>query len=214
MSFLLYNIQEDEKMGVGQQLKALRKANNITISEVAEKTELSVGFLSNLERDQTSPTIDVLHKICNALNITLNDVLNIDGKNNQDTENTNHVNVDESIVRVDDRRLIFREDNGGLSYSSMTKGKTDFKVSAMSINDDKLHVFAKHDHDELGIIVAGSLELQIEGRSHYLYPGDSIYIKADTMHAGKKFSEEPCLSYWTKLSTELNDIKRNTSIRK
>lgn len=200
-------------MGIGQQLKTLRKSGNITLSEVAEKTELSVGFLSNLERDQTSPTIDVLHKICNALNITLNDVLNIDGKQEKEegNQNDNVSHPEENIVRVDDRRLLFKEEKGGLSYSSMTKGRTDFKVSAMTITDNELHTFSKHDHDEFGIIVSGSLEMQIEGKSHFLYPGDSIYIKENTMHAGKKFSKEPCVSYWTKLSADLNDVKRKSN---
>lgn len=197
-------------MGIGQQLKALRKAKNITLSEVSDKTELSVGFLSNLERDQTSPTIDVLHKICNVLNITLNDVLNLDGNQSKNDDVEKFTSPEENIVRVDDRRLLFQENDGGLSYSSMTKGKTDFKVSVMTISKDELYTFSKHDHDELGIVVSGSMEMQIEGKSHFLYPGDSIYIKANTMHAGKKFSEEPCTSYWIKLSTELNDVKKNS----
>lgn len=195
-------------MGIGKQLKNIRKDKDITLSEIAEKTELSVGFLSNLERDQTSPTIDVLHKICNVLNITINDVLAPDVKkqNPDEAETDSSLNPEENIVRYDDRKLLFQEKDGSLSYSSMTKGNTDFKVSAMTLKGDQLFTFSKHDHDELGIIISGSMEMKIEEKSFFLYPGDTIYIKAGTLHAGKKTSEEPCVSNWVKLSADLNDL--------
>ncbi|MCR5217551.1 XRE family transcriptional regulator [Treponema sp.] len=200
-------------MGIGKQLKTLRKSKDITLADVAEKTDLSLGFLSNLERDQTSPTIDVLHKICNALDITLNDILVKENEVEEKTAGTINVNEkkespEENIVRTDDRKILFQDKESGLSYSSMTKGATDFKVSAMTISGDQLYQFSKHEHDELGIVISGSLEIQIEEKSYFLYPGDSIYIKAGTMHYGRKTSEESCISYWTKLSTELNDLKK------
>ena len=57
---------------VGERLKAIRKSKCITLQELSKRTELSIGLLSNVERDLRSPTIVNFHKICNALGITNN----------------------------------------------------------------------------------------------------------------------------------------------
>jgi len=197
-------------MGIGQQLKTLRKEKSITLTEVSEKTDLSVGFLSNLERDQTSPTIEVLHKICNVLNITINDILQPESTDETTSSPSESalIKPETFVVREDDRKLLFQENGTDLSYFSMSKGQTDVKVSAMRITGNELYKFDRHDHDELGIVVSGSLEIQLEGKSIYLYPGDTIYIKAGYLHSGRKASDEECLSYWVKLSSEINDLKK------
>lgn len=159
-------------MVIGQQLKNIRKDKDITLTEISKKTDLSIGFLSNLERDQTSPTIDVLHKICNALNITLNDILQQDSESQETKKTGNITTADENIVRKDDRKMLFQDNEKLLSYASMTKGETDFKVSSMTMKSNELYKFAEHDHDELGIVVSGSLEMQINDKSYFLYPGD------------------------------------------
>ena len=191
-------------MSIGQNLKNLRKERNITLSDIAKKTDLSLGYLSNLERDLTSPTIEILHKICNILDVTLNDILipeqsSLD-KRAKDASPDDRV----SIVREDDRKILFQE--GGLSYSSMTRGETDFKVTSMIIADDETYRFSEHDHDELGIVSEGILELIIDGKSYFLHPGDTIYIKSGTMHSGRKAGEGRCVSSWVKLSSYLNDL--------
>ena len=54
---------------VGARLRNIRKAKGLTLSELSKKTDMSVGFLSNLERDISSPTLDSLWHICEALEI-------------------------------------------------------------------------------------------------------------------------------------------------
>jgi transcriptional regulator with XRE-family HTH domain len=57
-------------------LKALRNANEWTLKQLAERTELSVSYLSDLERGRTLPSIDTLDRILTALGTTL--VLKVD----------------------------------------------------------------------------------------------------------------------------------------
>lgn len=172
---------------IGDRIRTLRKEQNMTLTDMAEKTELSLGYLSNLEQNKTSPTIANLHKICNALTITLNDIL-IPGSVEQNVV----------VVRADSRKTLFEQDNGTLRYESLTVGNTDVKVTCMIISGDQLFSFSLHDHDEFGIVLEGVLELHIEDKNYFFYPGDSIYIKAHTMHSGKRGSKETCTSYWIK----------------
>lgn len=179
---------QETNNNIGERIKALRKERNITLSALAESTDLSLGFLSNLERNQTSPTIAHLHKICNALGITLNDIL-------LDTKTSNDI----TVIRHDERPVLFEQDNGALQYAAMTQGTSNIKVTAMTINSDDLYPFTPHEHEELGIVVQGVLELQTNNKTYFLYPGDSIFIRSGTMHSGRRASEETCISYWVKV---------------
>ena len=58
-------------MDIGTRLKALRTAKKTTIKALSEATGLSVGFISNIERNVNNPTINSLMKICKALDTDL-----------------------------------------------------------------------------------------------------------------------------------------------
>lgn len=182
-------------MNIGTRVKELRKDRGLTLTDLANKTELSLGFLSNLERGQTSPTIAALHTVCNALDITLNDIINTNDTHQEEEDSDGEV---VSIVRADERLPLFDQDNGNLHYDAMTDGTSSLKSTCMIIKGSTLVPFQPHAQDELGIVIEGSLELIIENNSYYLYKGDSIVIKAGTMHYGRASSKEPCISYWIK----------------
>ena len=67
---------------IGSRIKFFRKKMNITLKELSEKTLLSIGYLSNLERNTCSPTLINMQKICQFLNISITDLL----ENNMDAQ--------------------------------------------------------------------------------------------------------------------------------
>lgn len=58
-------------MDIGQRIRGLRKARKLTLGELAKETDLSQPFLSQMERDIKTPSIETLSRICTALGITL-----------------------------------------------------------------------------------------------------------------------------------------------
>ena len=58
---------------IGKKLKNLRKVNGLTLDELASRSELSKGFLSQLERGQMSPSLDNLNYILESLGTSLSD---------------------------------------------------------------------------------------------------------------------------------------------
>ena len=54
-------------MDIGNKIKQLRTRQGLTLEELASRSELTKGFLSQLERDLTSPSIDSLSDILEAL---------------------------------------------------------------------------------------------------------------------------------------------------
>lgn len=61
----------EEVENIGQRIKEIRKSKSITIQKLSQFTDLSVGYLSNLERNQASPTLNNLQRICVALGISI-----------------------------------------------------------------------------------------------------------------------------------------------
>lgn len=60
-------------MDIGAKIKRLRLSNQLTLEELANRSELTKGFLSQLERDLTSPSIATLENILEALGTNLKD---------------------------------------------------------------------------------------------------------------------------------------------
>ena len=58
-------------MDIGQKIRQLRTQNNLTLEELASRSELTKGFLSQVERNLTSPSVSTLEDILEALGTDL-----------------------------------------------------------------------------------------------------------------------------------------------
>lgn len=70
---------------INTSIKNLRKSNNLTQEEFAEKIDISIQGLSNIERNRYQPTADTIDKICKAFKITPAELLL--GQNNNEIIN-------------------------------------------------------------------------------------------------------------------------------
>lgn len=61
-------------MSLGNALRQLRKQKGLTLAELAEKTDSYVGNLSRIERNVTRPSLDLLYRICEALDFSMAEV--------------------------------------------------------------------------------------------------------------------------------------------
>lgn len=73
-----------EDQSLGSRLRARRTALGLTLAQVAEKAELSIPYVSNLERGRGNPTIDALRSIAEALEVTLADLVGDDSEDGLD----------------------------------------------------------------------------------------------------------------------------------
>jgi transcriptional regulator with XRE-family HTH domain len=62
-------------MQLGTRLRMLRKARGYTLADVSKETDLSVSFLSDIERGHTKPSLDSLEKLAACYQLTVNDLL-------------------------------------------------------------------------------------------------------------------------------------------
>lgn len=74
-------------MKLSDRLRELRQSRKMTLLQVAEVTNLSVSFLSDLERGRTKPSFDTVERLASYYEITMADLLsNVDGWGSASTE--------------------------------------------------------------------------------------------------------------------------------
>lgn len=62
-------------MQIGEELRRLRKVRRLTLSDVSDKTGLSISFLSDIERERTKPSLDTLAKLADCYHVPVNEVI-------------------------------------------------------------------------------------------------------------------------------------------
>jgi len=62
-------------MKLGSELRRLRKKQGFTLAQVGKETDLSISFLSDVERGRTRPSLDTLEKLAACYHISVNDIL-------------------------------------------------------------------------------------------------------------------------------------------
>ena len=67
-------VPRNVELKVGARLRGLRRERGLTIEQVASATGLTKGFISQLERDTTTPSLSSLARICDALGVRMGDV--------------------------------------------------------------------------------------------------------------------------------------------
>lgn len=164
-------------------LKERRKEKKLTLTQIADLTGLSAGYLSLLERNMSSPTIENLNKVCAVLNLTLSDLIE-------------RASVQKDIVsHPGQRTFLFNE--SGYTYEAAFESSRSMNCIIMTVRDKETHNSTAHVADEIGYIVQGTMIMTINGVDYPLSAGDCIFIEANQNHSYHKTSGEDCISVWS-----------------
>ena len=172
-------------MFVGSRLRDIRKGKNLTLKQLSEYTGLSIGFLSNLERHSTSPTLEQLQQICMALEVNMVELLESTQKDN-------------AVVKKEDRKKIFNNEMK-VCYETLTQCTRNLGGVCITISNNASYMenaMWQHSFDEIGIVISGEMVVIVNGVEHLLKEGDTVYISAHTPHKYYNPKDENCVSYW------------------
>ncbi|MEW6081490.1 MAG: cupin domain-containing protein [Bacillota bacterium] len=173
-------------MQIGSMLKRLRMEKGLTLREMSSMTGLSVGFLSNLERDINSPTLSSLAKICQALNASLVTLFQ------EDTPS------EKRVVRKAERDLLFVSKTSKAAYTSLSERNKRLQAVCITMEPggDYGEVPLGHAGDEFGVMLEGTMEITIGGEVYLLEEGDAFYIDAYVPHKYRNTGSDRCVSLW------------------
>lgn len=160
---------------IGSRLKQIRKARNMTITDLALLANVSAGAISQIERNLTNPTVRVMEQLRLVLKVPLSAFLE---------ESTSSLRGAEHYVRRASVRPHFNVGKRGIS-KEMLSPTGDHDLQFMFINippgvrsDEML----MGKGEKAGLVMQGELTLEIGGDSTRLTPGDSFQFQSHLPH--------------------------------
>ena len=160
---------------VGPRIRALREAEGLSLRDLADRSGVSAPMLSQVERGETSPTLQVASRIAAGLELRLSQLLRLDEAGTV------------TVVRADERR---RGGARGHRYEVLTPPLPGQRaeVSRHTLapgaatggpGDPPMH---EPGARETAVVEAGELRLLIDGAEHALAAGDCVTFDADLPH--------------------------------
>ena len=172
---------------VGARIKKLRKQRQMTLKELSEYTGLSIGFLSSFEREVTSPSLQNLKTIAEALGTTITDLISVEKQ-------------ERVLLRKGETKVIdFPQYNLTVTYIDFGITPPIYEIIVINPGKPAESNEARHVYDECCSIISGQMALEMAGEFYYLNEGDSVYIKKNVKHSIYNRTDQPCVSYWVYL---------------
>jgi transcriptional regulator with XRE-family HTH domain len=174
---------------VGLEIRQLRKARGWTIAQLSKAAGLSQGYLSQIERGISSPSVKALHSIARTLDVNISWFFSPASDDDDQLRDL--------VVRADKRRH--------LNFSS---GITDELLSPNLGREIELLrcTFAPHSEsgvepythrgEEAGIIISGTLHLWIGEKHVVLNEGDSFAFSSETPHRYANPTDKEAVVIW------------------
>lgn len=165
----------DINLSLGKKVKKLRKRQNMTLKELSEKTNLSVGFLSQLERGLSTVAIDSLDVIAKALGVDLTYFINP-----QDDKKDKIVlkSYEQATIEVVNEKFIYQQLTSDIKNKSMLPRL----VEILPMEETENLMTYPHEGEEFIYVIEGILTLFVNNQKYELYPGDSAYYKSTIPH--------------------------------
>lgn len=166
-------LEEGDHHAIGDSIRTLRKLEQKTLKQVAAETGLSIGYLSQVERNQSSPSVKALHAISRAFGVNITWFFD-DGDGGS---------AREYIVRRDERKELRFESGISDFLLSQRKGAElellwcRFEPGATSGDEPYTHA-----GEEAGVVVSGEFAIMIDDRWNILGPGDSFAFPSNLPH--------------------------------
>lgn len=155
-------------MEIGNRIKSLRKKMNLTQEELADRSELTKGFISQLERNLNSPSIDTLADILEALGTNLGDFF---------SENTKE-------------QIVFTREDFFVGINDKMKHKMEWIVPNSVKNnmepiiitlekDGESRRYSPNEGEEFGYVLKGEIKLFYGNEEYRLKKGETFYFESD-----------------------------------
>jgi len=171
-------------MEIGERIRNLRKLSSLTQEELAERAGLTKGFISQVERDRTSISLDSLVQILDALDENISDFfLDIEEK--------------DIVYRKEDRVEI--EKKGVTKFELLIPGSTNKKMEAVMVTlkpGERTEIEEPHEGEEMGFILGGRVEIQLGKKTHRARKGECFYFTAERDHSLANVGSREAVLLW------------------
>ena len=169
-------------MEIGSKIKRLRLKRNLTQEELADRCELSKGFISQLENDYTSPSIETLNDIVTALGTTLKQFFD---------------DKQEKIVFAKEDHFQREDEDSTVTWLVTNSQKNEMEPILVELKPNGISESdVPHEGEEFGFVLEGEVTLVVAEREMTCKKGDSFYFTADQVHYIKNTTDQMAKFLW------------------
>jgi transcriptional regulator with XRE-family HTH domain len=186
---------------IGTRIKTLRIGQGKTLAELGEKANLSTSYLSQIERDKTSPSLTTLETIAKSLNIGLRYFFETDDEATFVVRANNEINTPTHRDPVVRQPLMPQMGNPKIEVYRITF-HSHFAL-------EQIEQFAG---EEIIYVLDGELNISIGEEQFVLTAGDSIHYDALLIHSWKNESNDSCTIIWGS-ALSLSDYQPSSATR-
>jgi transcriptional regulator with XRE-family HTH domain len=177
-----------EDLVLGERIRGLRKRRKLTLAQLAEACNLSIGYISQIERNLAYPSIPALVSIAKSLGVTVQWFF-----------------AGASPVPQDEHGYVVRRGNRlNLQYEhgiidELVTPKMSLQVemiySRLPPGTESAESYT-HDGDGVGFVVSGELEMWVGERHFHLYEGDSCSYSSGEPHRYRNPGSREAIIIW------------------
>jgi len=156
---------------LGEKIRRKRKGKNLTLKEMAERVGLTQGFLSQVERGLTEPSITSLRRIAHTLDVPIFYFLMDEAKS-------------DPVIRKNERRVLEFPDSH-LTFELLSPDlnrSIEMMMARLEPGAVTCDVPLTHPGEENIVVLQGSMKIQVGEEVYFLEEGDSIYYFSSIPH--------------------------------
>ncbi|KJR45159.1 Transcriptional regulator [Desulfosporosinus sp. I2] len=170
------------RLTIGKNLNSVRKKRRLSLDKVAELTSVSKAMLGQIERGESTPSVNVLWKIATGLKVSFSSLL-ANGEEDKETLFIHHSDI-KPIVEENGQMRIYPQ--------FIFDSNRGFEVFIIELEPDCTHRSPPHDEgvEEYISLIEGTLEIVIGENVYLLNKGDAIRYLANQEHIYRNLSDQ------------------------
>lgn len=194
---------EDALIILGEDLRGLRRAQGLTLEDLAATSGKSVSFISKIERGQARPSVTTLQELAGALSVPVGWFFETDGPAPADER--------PYVVRAARRRKLSYSGLGSTDYmgfedhllSASLDGQLALGMSTYHPGGNSGDELYTHAGEEAGLVINGRINLHLDGKLFHLEAGDSFSFSASLPHRYSNPGETDAQIVWANTPVNL-----------
>lgn len=170
---------ETAEPSLGARLRSRRKALGLTMQQLADEAGLTIGFISQVERGISSPSLSSLTSLARVLQMDPGKLFAQPPSSGPTT--------------TAGQRPVFGLDPSKMTYERISAAFPGNQLRAVLIHEAPGHRSEpiRHEGEELFYILQGAMTVEIEGQVHVLNPGDSLHFQSTRVHSCWNHTDQP-----------------------
>jgi transcriptional regulator with XRE-family HTH domain len=156
---------------IGERIHTRRQELSLSLRDLAQQTDLTASYLSQVERDMTDPSIKSLRKIADALKVPIMYFLD------EETEAPN------PVIRKDQRKKL-SVPSSHVEYELLTPDldrKMEMFMCRLQPDEANIAAPLRSPTEECLLVLRGCICIELEETAHELHEGDSIYFEGQKL---------------------------------